>query len=72
MISKFYLLLTPLPPDTTTLAVLKSGLLVSVESSLTKLVLTYLGTSASSTEGEPSCSWTSSKLAGLKVRKLSS
>jgi len=44
---KFYLFFTPLPPDTTILAVVSSGLLESEESSLTKLVLTMEGSSAS-------------------------
>lgn len=49
MTEKFYLLLTPLPPDTTILAVVSSGLLESDESSLTKLVLISVGKGASST-----------------------
>jgi len=67
---KFYLLLTPLPPDTTTLAVVSSGLLESPASSLINLVFMDEGGLTSSTAGEPWASGASSKLEGLKVRKL--
>jgi len=53
MILKFYLLLIPLPPDTTILAVVKSGLLESDDSSLTKLVFTSEASSVLTTWGEP-------------------
>ena len=43
IILKFYLLFTPLPPETTTLAVVSSGLLESAESSLTNYVFTLEG-----------------------------
>ena len=50
---KFYLLLTPLPPETTTLAVVSSGLLESPESSLMNFVLISEGGFTSSTAGVP-------------------
>lgn len=53
MRSKFSLLFTPLPPETTILAVVNYGLLESDSSSFTKLVLVSLGNSASSTFGDP-------------------
>jgi len=54
MISKFSLLLTPLPPDTTILAVVKSGLLESDESYFTNSVLRELGIETLETVGFPS------------------
>lgn len=54
MISKFSLLFTPLPPETTILAVVRSGLLESDESSLTNSVLREEGREASEMAGFPS------------------
>lgn len=67
---KFYLLLTALPPDTTTRAVVRSGLPESSDSSLTKFVSLFSGTSSSSTWGDPLAYGDYSKLAGRKVKKL--
>lgn len=53
MMAKFYLLLTPLPPDTTIRAVVKSGLPESEFYSLTKIVLLDDGSSTSLTYGFP-------------------
>jgi hypothetical protein len=50
---KFYLLFTPLPPDTTILAVVRSGLLESDESSFTNYVLREEGTETYETVGFP-------------------
>jgi hypothetical protein len=50
---KFSLLLTPLPPETTILAVVKSGLLESDEFSLTNSVLREVGIDTSVTVGFP-------------------
>jgi len=70
MILKFYLLLIPLPPDITTLAVVKSGLLESDDSSLTKLVFASERTSVLMTWGEPCETAASSKEEALNVRKF--
>ena len=50
---KFSLLFTPRPPDTTILAVVRSGLLESDESYLTNYVLREEGTDTSETAGFP-------------------
>jgi hypothetical protein len=67
---KFYLLLTPLPPDTTILAVVKSGLFESDVSSLMNVVFESEEIYVFMTWGEPCANEASSKQEGLNVRKF--
>jgi hypothetical protein len=72
MIEKFYLLLTPRPPETTILAVVKSGLLESDFSSFTNSDNFSAGSYITSTGVSFLPGVISPKEEGLKVKKLTS
>lgn len=72
MIEKFYLLLTPRPPETTILAVVKSGLLESDFSSFTNSDNLSSGSEITSTGASFLPGAISPKEEGLKVKKLTS
>lgn len=72
MRAKFYFDLRPLPPETTILAVVKSGLLESDFSSLTNSDNFSLGSLTTSTSAEFLPAGISSKDEALKVKKLTS